>query len=527
MKSIKLLWILNSFLMQTFTFKLRDKLFIKDLDLKQIKIPKEVPKKFHPQKEVALNLIPKHKSVVIKDAQNGKFTLPVMIQAKAPKIDCDVYKSQRRGIDFVLVVDQSGSMNHQSKLGLVKDSIDFILEEIKPKDRLLIIKFNQHSAVLLEFKQIFSHTKNSVSQHIRKNLKAHGSTNILKAVDKAIYKIQHRKDKSRRVGFIFLSDGIDTFGNLPKTVKKRMLYLQNLQSLRGLAVCSFSYGFNKYVEMMDAISFHSGFPSFHVQQVNDVMDNIGFCLGNLVSSYGQHITINFKPVSHFKFKIRKNYNDDIHYFFKNYVKKISGISLEKHFNILGDLSIDADKFRCNPNQKIHVMNAHMAYYLENHKKLVQKKLYLTCNMKGPNPFDFSYDIEREIVKDSAVNELDKAKQILDKTKNTQQALISLNKFVSNLNSNLFVSNAVKNDMKKILNIDGISNNKYKLNRSILREKTFYNALPNLAQINSFQKAYLKRAREFSSRPKNNKITPRKRVSKHVLVPYPKNLPQHK
>ena len=53
----------------------------------------------------------------------------------------------RKGIDLICVIDVSGSMKGQ-KIKLVKQTLENILNFIKPCDRLSLIKFNSTSEVL-------------------------------------------------------------------------------------------------------------------------------------------------------------------------------------------------------------------------------------------------------------------------------------------------------------------------------------------------------------------------------------------
>jgi len=59
----------------------------------------------------------------------------------------------RTSVDLICVIDNSGSMQGE-KIGLVKETINFLLETLTPSDRLSIITFNSYANRLCGLKTV-------------------------------------------------------------------------------------------------------------------------------------------------------------------------------------------------------------------------------------------------------------------------------------------------------------------------------------------------------------------------------------
>lgn len=72
--------------------------------------------------------------------------LPAMVTLKSSG-------GSRTSVDLICVIDNSGSMSGE-KIGLVKETMNFLLETLTPSDRLSIITFNNHSQRLCGLKTV-------------------------------------------------------------------------------------------------------------------------------------------------------------------------------------------------------------------------------------------------------------------------------------------------------------------------------------------------------------------------------------
>ena len=63
-------------------------------------------------------------------------------------LNVDEYKQEKRlGMDLIMVIDVSGSMNGE-KIQLVKETLNFLVDELKDIDRLSFIVFDNKFQVL-------------------------------------------------------------------------------------------------------------------------------------------------------------------------------------------------------------------------------------------------------------------------------------------------------------------------------------------------------------------------------------------
>ena len=56
----------------------------------------------------------------------------------------------RPGLDLIISIDTSGSMSGE-KIKLVKETLSFLVNELKPIDRLALVEFNSKEKVLAGF----------------------------------------------------------------------------------------------------------------------------------------------------------------------------------------------------------------------------------------------------------------------------------------------------------------------------------------------------------------------------------------
>src|SRR4030095_4506033 len=113
----------------------------------------------------------------------------------------------RRPVVLTFVIDVSGSMDQPNRLGLVKQSLSLLLDQLRPTDRIGLVTFGDEARVLLEP----SNDREAVRQAIAR-LQPEGSTNtedgLLAAY--AMADRNFRLDAANRV--ILCSDGVANVG---------------------------------------------------------------------------------------------------------------------------------------------------------------------------------------------------------------------------------------------------------------------------------------------------------------------------
>lgn len=62
----------------------------------------------------------------------------------------DVDEEDRPDVNLTLVVDTSGSMEEGDRLELVKESVEYLVDELRPEDRIAIVEYSDDARVVLE-----------------------------------------------------------------------------------------------------------------------------------------------------------------------------------------------------------------------------------------------------------------------------------------------------------------------------------------------------------------------------------------
>jgi Ca-activated chloride channel family protein len=108
------------------------------------------------------------------------------------------------GMDYVFVLDVSGSMAQDGKLGLSRDSVLAFLQALRPEDRFEVITFNNSPNPLFgELRNADSASHNRAGDHIGAQ-RPRGGTFLKPAIETAY---RYRNDE-RQLNVVVLSDGL-------------------------------------------------------------------------------------------------------------------------------------------------------------------------------------------------------------------------------------------------------------------------------------------------------------------------------
>jgi Ca-activated chloride channel homolog len=113
-------------------------------------------------------------------------------------------ESQLNGSDYVFVVDVSGSMMHDGKLAMSRDSINAFVQSLDDKDRFELIAFNIAPKPLFNsVSPVNEETKRQAEEFLRSQ-QARGGTVLNPAIE-AAYRYH---DNDRQLNVVVLSDGM-------------------------------------------------------------------------------------------------------------------------------------------------------------------------------------------------------------------------------------------------------------------------------------------------------------------------------
>jgi uncharacterized protein YegL len=119
-------------------------------------------------------------------------------------------------LDIVVCVDASGSMSGK-KIELLQKTLDFVVTQMKPSDRLAIVKFNGAASVVSGLTRTDAANADKLINAIR-TIEASGGTDIAEGVALSIKLLQQRKEQNPLTSILLLTDGQDSRA-LPKIEK--------------------------------------------------------------------------------------------------------------------------------------------------------------------------------------------------------------------------------------------------------------------------------------------------------------------
>ncbi|CAF1924119.1 unnamed protein product [Rotaria magnacalcarata] len=163
----------------------------------------------------------------------GMVTLkaPSILSSRATEKEVD---ELRVPVDLVCVVDQSISMRGQ-KIALLKDTLNYIVDQMGPLDRLAIISFDTRAFDRSQgLKLMTAEKKQTLRNAITQNIRASGGTYIGSGLEMAIKLLRDRQAANPLGALLLLTDGQDN---------QRHDYSNLMEQLpEGVACHTFGYG---------------------------------------------------------------------------------------------------------------------------------------------------------------------------------------------------------------------------------------------------------------------------------------------
>jgi len=121
----------------------------------------------------------------------------------------EIAEQQRRPANLVFVIDVSGSMNRENRLGLVKNSLYYLVDQMEKHDQIGIVVFNTSGRVVLPMTSV--RNRSQIYEAIRQ-LSTGGSTNAGEGL-RLGYEMARRSFSEDRINRVIMcSDGVANTG---------------------------------------------------------------------------------------------------------------------------------------------------------------------------------------------------------------------------------------------------------------------------------------------------------------------------
>jgi Mg-chelatase subunit ChlD len=223
---------------------------------------------------------------------NAKQDLYVMSSIKAPFAQNEERES-RASIDIVCVIDVSFSMMGQ-KIDLVKQTLLFMIEQLKEEDRLSLVEFSSDVSTKFAF-QTMSKSGKEQARHVVKALDADGGTFLSGGLFGGLDELNKRTNP-RDVSALLIftdgqaSEGICDFDEMVAATESRAKQLT-----KPVSVFSFGFGEDHDANMIRGISEAGNGLYYYIQHEAEIPQSFADCLGGLLSVSAQNIKIKIEP----------------------------------------------------------------------------------------------------------------------------------------------------------------------------------------------------------------------------------------
>ncbi|MBU8870043.1 MAG: von Willebrand factor type A domain-containing protein [Gemmatimonadales bacterium] len=156
-----------------------------------------------------------------------------------------VSAEQRKAANLVFVIDVSGSMNRENRLGLVKKALHILLDELQEGDRVGIVVYGSNGHILLEPTDI---ERRKTIELAIDELGPGGSTNAFEGLELA-YSMSRRTYEAGKVHRLILcSDGVANHG--ASTEAEEMLKMIRRSSDEGITLSTIGFGMGNYNDVL-------------------------------------------------------------------------------------------------------------------------------------------------------------------------------------------------------------------------------------------------------------------------------------
>ena len=213
---------------------------------------------------------------------------------------------QRTPVHFCVLVDTSGSMNHNHKLTNVKKSLHYLLNVLTDNDYVSIITFNSSVAVPVSQTATRQGETELIQQRLQ-TIHAEGGTNLFAGIMRARECLM--TTSTRKQGILLLTDGMANEGEIG-TEPILGLVRSLLGEFPGTTMSCVGYGVDHNSGLLRGIATDGNGSYNVVQSLEDVATVFGDILGGLVSCAFQQVTLRVPgsctQVSHFPLETVEN-----------------------------------------------------------------------------------------------------------------------------------------------------------------------------------------------------------------------------
>lgn len=177
----------------------------------------------------------------------------------------EVAVADRQSANLVFVIDVSGSMDMENRLGLVKRSLDLLVGQMREDDSVAIVVYGSDARVVLP--PTSGNAKTTIREAIGK-LTPEGATNAAAGVTLGYRIAGHNFSPDQINRIILCSDGVANTG--PTTGAEGILSLIGSEARRGIHLTTIGFGMGNYNDvLMEQLAQHGGGNYYYVDDESE------------------------------------------------------------------------------------------------------------------------------------------------------------------------------------------------------------------------------------------------------------------
>jgi Ca-activated chloride channel family protein len=209
----------------------------------------------------------------------------------------EISGAQRQPASLIFIVDVSGSMGRENRLGLVKQSLHLMLDQLDRDDRIGLVVYGSRGDVLLEP----TTNKDAIRRAIDR-LVPNGSTNAEEGLDLA-YDLARRHFREGDINRLILcSDGV---ANVGRTGPESILERVRREADEGIELTTVGFGMGNYNDVLMEQLADQGDGSYaYVDSLNEArrifVENLTGTLQTIASDAKVQVEFNPKVVSRYR-----------------------------------------------------------------------------------------------------------------------------------------------------------------------------------------------------------------------------------
>uniref|UniRef100_A0A1X7TRL4 VWFA domain-containing protein n=1 Tax=Amphimedon queenslandica TaxID=400682 RepID=A0A1X7TRL4_AMPQE len=234
---------------------------------------------------LSLSLISQYNEIPLERGREIDLSFLVRIKAVA-----EMNEDRRAPVTLIATIDRSASM--KDKLPLVKDSLKFMVQQLRDEDKLAIVTFDHEVDKLLPITSMTSSGKVLAKKAIE-SIRERGHTNLsggLLAALQLLYDVP-LSESTLVESIVLFTDGKANFG-----IKDREPLAKATKSMVneiGRQVCVFTlgYGSDHDSDTLHAISDAGNGLFYFVENKDSIPDSFCDCLGGLLSIAAQNLVL--------------------------------------------------------------------------------------------------------------------------------------------------------------------------------------------------------------------------------------------